>query len=186
MPLRQGPTYLESHGNGEGCESLRTVTSLARIIRSPTGTMVAALLILLAMVAVAAGLNPSREQFAWFLRLRRPVWLTFEGLIPLIWLVIYAFFYASALLAWNASWSWGLMAGYLGLLLLVQSYTLLICRTRRLANGTVIGLAGWVWGIALAVMVAQQSLLAAALLLPYLLWSPVGSLVTWQMEKLNR
>jgi hypothetical protein len=37
------------------------------------------------------------------------------------------------------------MAGYLGLLVLVQSYTWLICRTRRLANGTTVGLAGWVW-----------------------------------------
>jgi len=78
--------------------------------------MTAALLILLVMVAVGALLNPSREQFAWFIRLRRPAWLTFEGLIPVIWIAIYACFYASALLAWRASWSWGLMAGYLGLL----------------------------------------------------------------------
>jgi hypothetical protein len=49
------------------------------------------------------------------------------------------------------------MAGYLLLLLLVQSYTWLICRTRRLANGTAVGFAGWVWGIALAVMVAPGS-----------------------------
>jgi tryptophan-rich sensory protein len=148
--------------------------------------MVAALLILLVMVAVGGALNPSREQFAWFLSLRRPAWLTFEGLIPLIWISIYACFYASALLAWNASRSWGLMGGYLGLLLLVQSYTWLICRTRRLANGTAIGLAGWVWGVALAVVVAPHSLPAAGLLIPYLLWSPVGTLVTWQMQRLNR
>ncbi|MFM7676479.1 MAG: TspO/MBR family protein [Synechococcus sp.] len=148
--------------------------------------MAAALLILLAMVAVGAGLNPSREQFAWFLRLRRPAWLTFEGLIPLIWLVIYACFYASALLAWNASWSFALMAGYLALLLLVQSYTWLICTTRRLANGTGVGLAGWLWGVALTVVVLPQSGLAALLLVPYLLWSPVGTLVTWQMQRLNR
>lgn len=84
--------------------------------------MAAGLLILLVMIAVGAGLNPSREQFAWFIRLRRPVWLTFEGLIPLIWLAIYTCFYGSALLAWNASWSWELMAGYLLLLVMVQSY----------------------------------------------------------------
>ena len=54
--------------------------------------MGAALLILVVMVAVGAGLNPSREQFAWFLRLRRPAWLGFEGLIPLIWLAIYVCF----------------------------------------------------------------------------------------------
>ena len=148
--------------------------------------MAAALLILLVMVAVGVLLNPSREQFDWFIRLRRPAWLTFEGLIPLIWIAIYACFYASALLAWNASWSWGLMAGYLGLLVLVQSYTWLICRTRRLANGTAVGLAGWVWGVALAVVVAPQSLPAVLLLIPYLLWSPIGTVVTWQMQRLNR
>ena len=34
--------------------------------------MAAALVILLVMTAVCLLLNPSREQFAWFLRLRRP------------------------------------------------------------------------------------------------------------------
>ncbi|MFN5195610.1 MAG: tryptophan-rich sensory protein, partial [Cyanobacteriota bacterium] len=27
---------------------------------------------------------------------------------------------------------------------------------------------------------------AALLLLPYLLWSPVGTFVTWRMQRLNR
>ena len=148
--------------------------------------MVAALLILLVMVLVAALLNPGRKDFGWFLRLRRPAWLTFEGLIPLIWIAIYACFYVSALLSWNAGGGWGLMALYLALLLLVQSYTWLICRTRRLANGTAIGLAGWAWGMALAALVLPISRPAALLLIPYLLWSPVGTFVTWRMERLNR
>ena len=148
--------------------------------------MAAALLILVVMLAVGAGLNPSREQFAWFLRLRRPAWLGFEGLIPLIWLAIYICFYASAMLAWMASSSWALMGGYLGLLLLVQSYTWLICRTRSLAKGTAIGLAGWLWGGTLTVLVLGPSPVAALLLVPYLLWSPVGTFVTWQMQRLNR
>jgi translocator protein len=71
-------------------------------------------------------------------------------------------------------------------LVLVQSYTLVICRSRSLGRGTAIGFAGWVWGIALTLAVASESLLAAALLLPYLLWSPVGTWVTWQMRQLNR
>ena len=148
--------------------------------------MTAALVILLAMVAVVAALNPGREEFAVFLRLRRPAWLTFEPLIPFIWMAIYACFYASALLSWRASGSAGLMVGYLVLLVLVQSYTWVICRSRSLANGTAVGFAGWVWGVALAVLVAPHSQPAWLLLIPYLLWSPVGTFVTWRMQRLNR
>ncbi len=148
--------------------------------------MVAALSILIVMVVVTVTLNPGREQFAWFMRLRRPAWLRFERLIPLIWISIYACFYVSALLSWNASRSLALMAGYLALLVLVQSYTWVICRSRRLAYGTAIGFSGWLWGVALTVWVLAGSGPAAALLIPYLLWSPVGTLVTWQMQRLNR
>ena len=146
----------------------------------------AAALILLVMLAVGVAFNPSRPAFDWFLQLRRPAWLTFERWIPLIWLGLYGCFYASALISWSTSWRWSLMAGYLLLLVLVQSYTWLICRTRRLANGTAIGFAGWLWGVALTVAVLPVSPLAALLLLPYLLWSPVGTWVTWQMQRLNR
>jgi benzodiazapine receptor len=148
--------------------------------------MTAAIVILLVIGTLVVVIMPSQEDFAWFLRLRRPTWLGFEALIPLIWLLIYGCFYTSALLAWNRTASWGLMGGYLLLLVLVQSYTWVICRTRRLANGTAVGLAGWLWGVALTVVVAGQSQPAALLLIPYLLWSPVGTLVTWQMQRLNR
>jgi benzodiazapine receptor len=148
--------------------------------------MTAAFVILVVVGATVLVIMPSQAEFAWFLRLRRPAWLSFEGWIPVIWLLIYGCFYASALLAWNRSASGGLMAGYLLLLVLVQSYTWLICRTRRLANGTAVGLLGWLWGVVLAVLVAASSQAAALLLIPYLLWSPVGTLVTWQMQRLNR
>lgn len=148
--------------------------------------MPAWLTILLAMVAVVALLNPAREDWLWFLRLRRPAWLTFERWIPLIWSAIYACFYASALLTWNGGGGLARMVGSLGLLVLVQSYTWLIGRTRRLASGTVVGLVGWVWGVALAVATVPVSAVAALLLVPFLLWSPVGTFVTWRMEGLNR
>jgi tryptophan-rich sensory protein len=148
--------------------------------------MPAWLTILLVMVAVVALLNPGREDWAWFLRLRRPAWLTFERWIPLIWSAIYACFYASALLCWNAGGGPWRMAGYLVLLVLVQSYTWLIGRTRRVASGTVAGFAGWVWGVALALVTLPVSALAALLLVPFLLWSPVGTFVTWRMQGLNR
>ncbi len=138
------------------------------------------------MVAVASLLNPSRQDFAWFLQQRRPAWLSFERLIPVIWITIYACFYGSALLGWMASRSFALMGGYLGLLVLVQSYTLVIGRTRSLRNGTLVGMAGWIWGVALCITVAPLGTAAWLLLVPYLLWSPIGTLVTWQMQRLNR
>jgi tryptophan-rich sensory protein len=145
-----------------------------------------AVLVALVMAAVVALLTPSKEDFAWFLRLRRPRWLTFERWIPLIWVTIYACFYASALVLWQTVRQPWILLGYLGLLVLVQSYTWLICRTRSLRSGTAVGFAGWVWGVALALVVLALSLPAALLLVPYLLWSPVGTFVTWRMEKLNR
>jgi benzodiazapine receptor len=145
-----------------------------------------AILLAVVMVGVVVALTPSGDDFQWFLRLRRPRWLTFERLIPLIWLVIYACFYASALLLWQSTRQGWLVAAYLPLLVLVQSYTWVICRTRQLRAGTAVGFAGWVWGVALAVVVLSQSPFAALLLIPYLLWSPVGTFVTWQMERLNR
>lgn len=148
--------------------------------------MPAWLAILVVMLGVGFGLNPSRDEFQWFLRLRRPAWLSFERWIPLIWLVIFACFYASALLVWRDGGGWWLMGGYLVLLVLVQSYTWVICRTRRLQAGTAVGFAGWAWGVGLAVLVASISTPAALLLVPYLLWSPLGTLVTWQMQRLNR
>ena len=147
--------------------------------------MPAWLTILLVMLVLLPALNPKRQEFAWFLRLRRPRWLTFERWIPLIWLLNYLCFYASALLCWQAATPPLLMAGYLLLLVLVQSYTLVICRSRRLRNGTLIGLLGWLWGVLLTIAVQRQAPGAALLLLPYLLWSPVGTWVTWQMEALN-
>ncbi|MEY4351924.1 MAG: hypothetical protein RLZZ609_165 [Cyanobacteriota bacterium] len=143
-------------------------------------------LIAVAMTAVVTLLTPSREDFSWFLRLRRPRWLTFERWIPVIWVAIYACFYASALVLWLSSRASWILGGYLLLLVLVQSYTWVICRTRRLRSGTAVGFAGWVWGVALALVVLAHSPTAAVLLVPYLLWSPVGTFVTWQMEGLNR
>ena len=150
--------------------------------------MPAWLTILLVMGLTIAVLTPSRQQFAWFLRLRRPRWLTFERWIPLIWSVIYLCFYASALLRWQVGGTTAslTMAAYLVLLVLVQSYTLLICRTRRLIWGTAAGLAGWFWGLGLALALLAASRPASLLLVPFLLWSPIGTFVTWRMQKLNR
>jgi tryptophan-rich sensory protein len=40
--------------------------------------------------------------------------------------------------------------------------------------------------VALALVTLPVSALAALLLVPFLLWSPVGTFVTWRMQGLNR
>jgi tryptophan-rich sensory protein len=35
-------------------------------------------------------------------------------------------------------------------------------------------------------LVLKHSLPAVLLLIPYLLWRPIGTLVAWQMQRLNR
>ncbi len=77
------------------------------------------------------------------------------------------------------------MAGYVLLELLIVSYTPVMCKLKSLRVGTAIGAAGFVFGLLLAWFVAQVDTNALLLLLPYLLWSPVGTFITWQMVQLN-
>ncbi|MFS6826811.1 tryptophan-rich sensory protein [Cyanobium sp. ATX 6F1] len=143
------------------------------------------LVILAVMGAVFWALRLSRVDADWYLRLHRPAWLSFERWIPLIWLGIYACWYASALLCWEASRSWGLMVGYAGLLLVLVGRTWLIGYTRRLLCGVVLGVVGWVLAVTLVDAVGIDAAVSGWLLFPYLLWSPVETVVYWQMRGLN-
>jgi benzodiazapine receptor len=144
------------------------------------------LLILIVMAAVILGMNPTARDFAWFQQLRRPVWFSSPGWIPLIWLTINISLYASALLAWQARRDWMLIVAYLLLLVLVQGYTWLMCRTRQLATGAVIGLIGWGYALLFSVHLHSVSPNSVLLLLPYLIWSPIQAFATWQMRSLSR
>ncbi|RMF25943.1 MAG: TspO protein [Cyanobacteria bacterium J083] len=130
-----------------------------------------------------------RKDFRWFKSLRRPTWLTFEGAIPLIWIIIFICGAWSAYNVWQANpgklFTWLLMSLYLLLEILICLYTLLTCKTRSLKVGTIIGAIGFCLGVILALIVLNISHTAFWLLLPYLLWSPIGTFVTWQMMQLN-
>jgi translocator protein len=131
----------------------------------------------------------TRREFQWFLSLRRPKWLTFEFAIPLIWITIFICAAASATLVWekepNRLNTWLFMAGYLVLEAFTVAYTPALIKSRSLKVGTVIGGTGALIGILLAIAVLPVSLWAALLLLPYVLWSPVGTYTTWVMFYLN-
>ena len=136
------------------------------------------------LVALGANfITPS--DLKWFKRLRRPNWLTFEALIPVIWTIVFICGAWSAYIVWENTGSWLLMGFYLLVEILIISYTPVMFRTRSLKIGTIIGGTGAIAGLLLALAVLSISPGAAALLLPYLIWSPIGTYTTWEMAKLN-
>ena len=131
----------------------------------------------------------SSRDFRWFKNLRRPDWLTFEAAIPIIWTIVFICGAWSAYNIWETnpggSYTWVLMGFYLLVETAISLYTLVMCKTRSLKVGTIIGGTGFFLGAILAAMVLPISNIAFWLLVPYLLWSPVGTFVTWQMMHLN-
>lgn len=125
----------------------------------------------------------------WFNNLRRPSWLTFEKLIPVIWIFVFTCGVLSATLIWNQAPgtpnTWLLMGFYLLLEIVILLYTPVMCFLRSLTIGTIIGGVGFILGLILAIIIFPLNLGAGCLLLPYLLWSPVGTFVTWKMIPLN-
>ncbi|WP_414564621.1 MULTISPECIES: TspO/MBR family protein [unclassified Anabaena] len=125
----------------------------------------------------------------WFAQLSRPRWLIFEPFIPLIWTVIFICGAASADIVWQknpgSTITWLIMGLYILLEIITVSYIPLMLRFRSLKTGEIIGLTGLIGGIVLAICVLPISKLATLLLLPYLLWSPIGSYTTDELRQLN-
>lgn len=140
------------------------------------------------LVALAANLmTPSDRR--WFKHLQRPRWLVFEAAIPLIWTVIFICGAWSAYIIWRkqpqTSGTWSLMGLYLLLEIITIAYTPVMFRVRSLKVGTIIGGIGFIISILLAIAVLPVSGWAALLLVPYLLWSPIGTYTTYAMVRLN-
>ena len=77
------------------------------------------------------------------------------------------------------------MAAYILLELVTIAFTPVLFWTHNLKLAAYIGGTGFVICLLLAISVFQISIWAAILLIPYFLWSPIGTLTTWQMDKLN-
>lgn len=127
--------------------------------------------------------------YKWFMRLRRPRWLTFERAIPFIWIAIFLCGITSAAVLWESQPAivntWLLMIGYAIVEITILAYTPVMTRLQNVRAGAIVGAIGFILGVVLTSQVWQVSNLAGWLLLPYLLWSPVGTYVTWVMIRLN-
>jgi translocator protein len=121
----------------------------------------------------------------WFRRLQRPSWLTFEKLIPIIWTTVFICGAWSAYIVWEQTQSWAWMAAYMLLELVTIAFTPALFWSHSLKLAAYIGGSGFVIGLLLTLGVLNVSGWAAVLLIPYLLWSPIGTFTTWQMDKLN-
>lgn len=136
------------------------------------------------LVALAANfITPKDVQ--WFKRLQRPSWLTFEKAIPLIWMIVFICGAWSAYIVWENTRNWLLMGFYLLVELVTIAYNPAMLRLRSLKVGTILGGTGTILGILLALTVLPISGLATVLLLPYVIWSPIGTYTTWEMIRLN-
>lgn len=140
------------------------------------------------LVAMGSFLFKPRD-LPWAAKLDRPNWLFFEPAIPFIWTVVFACGAWSATLIWNSDpgslKTWFLMTLYLLVEGVTVAYIPATLRSRSLEVGTTLGALGVVLAIVLAFMVWHISEESALFLLPYLLWSPVGTYTTRQMMDLN-
>ena len=140
------------------------------------------------LIAVGSFFITPRD-IKWFAQLSRPRWLVFEPLIPLIWTVVFISGAASASIVWEKNpgglISWLLMGLYLLLEIITVAYIPLMLRFRSLKTGEFFGAAGVVLGVLLTLCVLPISGLAALFLIPYLVWSPIGTYTTDELIQLN-
>jgi tryptophan-rich sensory protein len=141
--------------------------------------------ILLVMVGVTLAINPPREGYDWYQALRRPEWLRFHVWIPLLWFGIYLTLYLSALTSWGEAGSLPILVGYGLVLVLLEVYPWLMCRSRRLGLGVGACLLAWSVTLALALAIRGVAPQASLLLLPLLLWAPLQARIDWSLLRLN-
>jgi len=140
------------------------------------------------LVALGSFLIRPRD-IPWATRLDRPNWLFFEPAIPLIWTVIFVCGAWSAVLVWQqapgSTKTWLLMGLYLLVEIVTVAYIPATLRSRSLEVGTILGALSVVLGVALFLLVLPISAKAALLLLPFIVWSPIGTYTTRRMIDLN-
>jgi benzodiazapine receptor len=141
------------------------------------------------VVALGTFLIKPVPDLTWAKRLDRPNWLFFEPAIPFIWMTIFTCGALSAITVWESDpgslKTWLLMGLYLLVEVLTVAYIPATLRTKSLTVGTILGASGVLLGVLLTLAVWPISSKAALLLIPYVIWSPIGTYTTREMIDLN-
>jgi|SRR6478672_6402833 len=141
------------------------------------------------LVALGTFFIKPRPDLTWAKHLDRPKWLFFEPAIPFIWMVIFTCGALSAITIWESDpgslKTWLLMGLYLLVEVLTVAYIPATLRTKSLTVGTILGASGVLLGVVLTLAVWPISSKAALLLIPYVIWSPIGTYTTREMIDLN-
>ena len=129
------------------------------------------------------------RDLVWGAYLKRPKWLVFEPAIPIIWTIVFVCGTKSAIRIWEndpaSLKTWLFMGGYLLLEIATVAYIPATLRLRSLKAGTILGATGLILGVLLTLAVWSISGQAALLLLPYVIWSAIGTNATSEMIEEN-
>ncbi len=130
----------------------------------------------------------SSLQNTWFQNLIRPDWLTFEFIIPFIWIFIWICTTISAIIVWEKAVNRDaklFIILYALVATLTAAYSPIVVEFRSLIGGLIVGGLATLIVYILAFSVRKISPKASLLLLPYSLWGPIGTYITWVLINLN-
>ena len=118
----------------------------------------------------------------------KPSWTPPNWAFPIVWLVIFTFNIFAGWLVWQAAGVAALpaLAVYVASLGLNAAWSWLFFGRRRMDLALIDLLALWLSIATVMAMFAQISLLATALLAPYLLWVTIAGFLNLRMIQLNR
>ncbi len=128
-----------------------------------------------------------RSLTTWYANLRKPAWTPSGRTIGAVWSVLYVLMALAAWLAWRELGSDAVLplAVFAVQLALNAAWSGVFFGMRSLGGGLVGIVALWTAVLASALLFLPASLLAAALLVPYLVWVIIAgsvNLVLWRMN----
>ena len=147
------------------------------------GVAVGAALFVAVLGALMTDLGP------WYAQLKRPSWQPPDWVFGPVWTTIFALCALAGLKGWRAAPSRPARQSLL-LLFALNAFlnvvwSLLYFRLHRPDWSLIEVSFLWLSVLALIVLLARWSRLAAALLLPYLVWVAIAAALNWETVKLN-